>query len=882
MRSATSLRRSRSTVLLVGLAGAMALSLPGSAVAHDKFSFDHPADGFGSRDTRLFSTANSDTAGEGDNLGWEAITSIPTGNPHTDLDFFTQGGETYASVGTLGTGANGGGQSIIKLTETDENGVQTVDPSFFSAHPSAFCPSNPRSVLGLQHDVEATPKSADVVNNSSQKPDEAAAADVQLIVDATDASGRCHDQGVLGVSSAPQGGLEIVDVTNLEDPVEIGLTSHIGQSHTVNIDPRRPHIAYSVTSDQIGVTVNDNGTPDDTSDDTFTRDNESSGNTLDGFEVVDLSSCLAPPYGTLKVDESLEGDDLVAAKREQCRPETYRYRYPTVDMALGHTSERTIFGCHELEIYPDDRLTCGSGGALIVLDMEGAFVKDPETGLDKPNGTPLPCFARPSSTPRTTGYSTGATVMDCVNGGEDGSQSLTVSEFPEGNDSLKGVVHLGSVYHQGRGAGEYDVTEDIDFNHESELTLSGKNLIATDERGGGVVPPGATCSAGDLNQEGNGGVHAYQFDELRTERPVAATDEEEAEQAFEAYARGTDGEKAIFRAPIRTAAEATFCTAHVMQQAPGQNRIFMGWYTQGTQVVDYVELPGGVFEWVEDQDAQEETEGTEDEPGTRAQAETEQAGYLIPENANTWVSHVFRVEENEDGTFTYFGATGDFLLGEDGRNSIDIYKVTLPAPATACTLAPEATVEDRDLAREVHRPNVDCVLHYDIAKGTTDTTYSPTEDVTRAQMASFIARDIEAAGGTLPAAGSAGFSDIAGNTHEENIKRLAAAGIVGGKGDGRYDPAGKVTRDQMASFIVRAARFVTGEPYEASSTSNFSDVPASNVHRENINAGFEADLFRGTTAPTEGQPGTYSPNLTVQRDQMATFLVRLFTQTIQV
>jgi hypothetical protein len=147
-------------------------------------------------------------------------------------------------------------------------------------------------------------------------------------------------------------------------------------------------------------------------------------------------------------------------------------------------------------------------------------------------------------------------------------------------------------------------------------------------------------------------------------------------------------------------------------------------------------------------------------------------------------------------------------------------------------------------------------------------------------MASFIANSIRAAGGTLPA-GSTGFNDTAGSTHEENIKALAEAGIVSGQGDGGYNPDDNVTRDQMASFIVRAARFVTGEPYAAASTNSFSDVPATNVHRDNINAGAEADLFRGTTAGTDGQPGTYSPTLTVQRDQMATFLVRLFTQTIQ-
>ena len=47
--------------------------------------------------------------------------------------------------------------------------------------------------------------------------------------------------------------------------------------------------------------------------------------------------------------------------------------------------------------------------------------------------------------------------------------------------------------------------------------------------------------------------------------------------------------KAIYRAPVRTEPQATLCTAHVFQQIPGQNRIFMGWYSQGTQVVDFTE-----------------------------------------------------------------------------------------------------------------------------------------------------------------------------------------------------------------------------------------------------------------------------------------------------
>jgi hypothetical protein len=849
-------------------------AMPGAAVAHDKF--DHPAPGDQPVTVPLTSAINSG----GPDAEWEPVATIPTGNPHTDLEFFTQtveGGsvETFASVGTLAVGANAGGQSIVQLTETDEEGVQTVDPSFFSSHPSATCISDYSRALGLQHDVEATPK-GDTINNGSYLPQET--ADAQLIIDATDASGRCHDQGDLGLVAVPRGGLELVDVTTLTDPVEIGLTSHIGQSHTVNVDPKRPHIAYSVTSDSVSVSVDADDLDGDGDTEELIRENEDPEDTdrfdLDGFEMVDMSSCM-----NVNDRSTFAADAEVDVKREGCRPEVFRYRYPTLDMSLGHTNFSQIFGCHELEVYPDDRLTCAGGGALLVFDMSEVFNDNgtPDDFTDDSlNGTPLDCRVRESSTADPL-FDTAAMITDCVEGveQEDGTfKDLTIPAWlDDGAPSLDGVEHLGSIYHQGRG-GPFPATEDIDFNHESEFTLSGKNLIATDERGGGVLQ-GAQCTAGNPIAITNGGVNAYQVDELRTgdNRP------ETPEEAFEAYARGTDGEKAIFRAPIRTGAEGTFCTSHVMQQIPGQNRIFMGWYRQGTQVIDYVELPDGVFEWVENQDAQEETEATEDDPAVRAQAETEQAGFFIPEQANEWVSHVFRSEDNGDGTFTYFGVAGDFGV----RNAIDIYKVTMPAPADACTLAPDATVDDREEAREVHREAVDCVIHYNISKGTTATTYSPTIDVTREQMAGFIARTIDEAGGVLPAAsGTEKFDDIGDSIHKDNINRLAQAGIIKGIGGGKFDPRAQITRQQMATFIVNAARFTTGEAYDAERSDHYGDVPPSNVHAENINAGFEAGLFQGTTAPTdEPNSGIYGLFTNVQRDQMASFLSNLFVQTIQ-
>jgi hypothetical protein len=609
----------------------MALALPGAAAGHDLFDHAPPPV---STDNPVGTSVNSGGPG----ATWQLLTTFATANPHTDLDFFTQGGNTYASVGTLAVGANAGGQTIVRLMSGSD-----VDPAFVSSHPSAACPSDASAALGLQHDVEATPKGTALVQSANPH---VVTSDTQLLLDATDNEGRCHDSATLGANATDaQGGLEIIDVTDTEQPAEIGLTSHIGEAHTVNVDPKRPHIAFAVTSDSVTVTCNE----DDTA---CTRANDSAGPTsaqrfnLDGFELVDFSSCLNL------------ADLTIPQKRALCRPQVYRYQYPDLYMALGHTAD-ALAGCHELEIYADDKLTCASINATMLFDLSGAFDDNGTPSLytdDKPRGDPLPCRLRPTSTLLASLFYTGAMVTDCVfddNGTPEDfadDRELTIPRWKNelGAPSLEGVAFVGSVFHQGRG-GPNASTEDVDVSHEAELTHSGKFILATDERGGGVTPPGATCLPASDNPQGNGGIHAYSVDRLLPRSPTTA------EEAWVSYAAKPGGGKAVYRAAIHTQPEATVCTSHVFQQIPGQNRIFMGWYSQGTQVVDYVEHPNGTIEF-------------------------KQAGWFIPENANTWTSHVFKVEENANCTFTYWGATGDFNIGAAGRNAIDIYKVTLPAP----------------------------------------------------------------------------------------------------------------------------------------------------------------------------------------------------------
>lgn len=81
----------RSLVTGAMLLGFLVLSAPAQA-GHGlkswiKAYYDHPAPAF----TAATPPSPSFMSG-GEGASWELIASIPTGNPHTDIDFFTQGG----------------------------------------------------------------------------------------------------------------------------------------------------------------------------------------------------------------------------------------------------------------------------------------------------------------------------------------------------------------------------------------------------------------------------------------------------------------------------------------------------------------------------------------------------------------------------------------------------------------------------------------------------------------------------------------------------------------------------------------------------------------------------------------------------------------------
>jgi acyl-homoserine-lactone acylase len=122
----------------------------------------------------------------------------------------------------------------------------------------------------------------------------------------------------------------------------------------------------------------------------------------------------------------------------------------------------------------------------------------------------------------------------------------------------------------------------------------------------------------------------------------------------------------------------------------------------------------------------------------------------------------------------------------------------------------------RDDDGSVHEPAIDGLTALGIVQGRRDGTFGVRASVTRGQMASFVVRALDhiddgALDGSFPPAGRDAFGDDDGSTHEAAIDKLAALGVVQGFRDGTFRPGAPVTRDQVATFLVRAYDVVLGE-----------------------------------------------------------------------
>ena len=205
--------------------------------------------------------------------------------------------------------------------------------------------------------------------------------------------------------------------------------------------------------------------------------------------------------------------------------------------------------------------------------------------------------------------------------------------------------------------------------------------------------------------------------------------------------------------------------------------------------------------------------------------------------------------------------TGNGDESQGGENRIDCDDLETQTPfVDVLESSPEAQA-------------IACIYALGITTGTSPTSYSPAANVTRAQMASFLARLYTAVTGTDAPIADTPFTDVVTTSSAYNdIGRIYGLGITTGTTPTSYSPGANVTRAQMASFLARLYKATTGTDAPITDTP-FVDVLESSPTYNDIGRIYGLGITTGTN------PTTYSPATNVNRAQMASFLARLYKAT---
>ena len=127
-------------------------------------------------------------------------------------------------------------------------------------------------------------------------------------------------------------------------------------------------------------------------------------------------------------------------------------------------------------------------------------------------------------------------------------------------------------------------------------------------------------------------------------------------------------------------------------------------------------------------------------------------------------------------------------------------------PEDPSTVGPFTDVSATSFARD----DIKLLFDLGITTGTSPTTYGPDELVTREQMAAFLARLWRSLGKTCPTDATP-FSDVSPTSFAEaDIACIFNLGITTGTSPTSYSPGANVTREQMAAFLARTYRLEKG------------------------------------------------------------------------
>jgi hypothetical protein len=191
---------------------------------------------------------------------------------------------------------------------------------------------------------------------------------------------------------------------------------------------------------------------------------------------------------------------------------------------------------------------------------------------------------------------------------------------------------------------------------------------------------------------------------------------------------------------------------------------------------------------------------------------------------------------------------------------------------------------DPELATDPFYPSIETIFHFGVTGGCGDgTTFCPSTNVLRQEMAPFLLKGFLGSGHTPPPCTGL-FVDVPCPAtpefpYSDFIEDLSIRGITGGCAVGPpalYCPGDPVTRAQIAPFLLKTLMGGSYAPPDC--TGVFTDVPCPATPDFPFSNFIEDLSTRGITAGCQiGPPALYCPDSIVSREQMAAFLTRTFS-----
>ncbi|MBA9087721.1 spore germination protein YaaH [Fontibacillus solani] len=169
-----------------------------------------------------------------------------------------------------------------------------------------------------------------------------------------------------------------------------------------------------------------------------------------------------------------------------------------------------------------------------------------------------------------------------------------------------------------------------------------------------------------------------------------------------------------------------------------------------------------------------------------------------------------------------------------------------------------------DIANSYAKDAITSLYNQNIMKGTSATLFSPKQSITRAQFMTTLIRllDMEAVNSSIPA-----YSDVKKSAwYYGTVQASTDLGLTEGTGNGTFDPDQSVTRQEAATWIVRALQKTSSSAYPH--TGYKDDTSISDWARPYVSIISQLGLM-------QGNQGAFHPKQPLTRQETAMIIDRL-------